>query len=82
METRLFFCFSYGIKCSVLVPCETGIDSGQAIHIHSLRLLDSFNYSHFPLQPTPFTSDYENGNSFIFWELCLRASMPLWIKIC
>lgn len=76
MEAHSFFCFSYGNKCSVLVPCETGIDSGQAMRIHSLRLLDSFNCSHFPLQPTPFTSNCENGNSFIFWECCLHVSMP------
>lgn len=82
METCLFFCSSAGNKCSVLIPCETGIDSGQAMHIHSLRLLDSFNYSHFPLQPTPFTSNYENGNSFVFWELHLHFSEPWRIKIC
>lgn len=82
METHLFFCSSAENKCSVLIPCEIGIDSGQAMHIHSLRLLDSFNCSHFPLQPTPFTPNYENGNSFIFWELCLHFSEPWWIKIC
>lgn len=38
MEAHLFFfCSSAGNKCSVLIPCETGIDSGQAMHIHSLR---------------------------------------------
>lgn len=39
------------------------------MHIHSLRLLDRFNYSHFPLQPTPFISNYENENSFIIWVI-------------
>lgn len=38
MEAHVFFfCSSAGNKCSVLIPCETGIDSGQAMHIHSLR---------------------------------------------
>lgn len=39
------------------------------MHFHSWRLLGNFNYGRFPLQPTPFTSNSENENSFIIWEL-------------